>query len=98
MANKVTQKDIKQFNELYYRYKTYAEVARQTGFSASTVKKYIVPNYIPEAQIQLIKFTEDLIPELPTFYFKNCNNVGELCELSDNECDEIYELWAEVGL
>ena len=41
MASKVTNEDILRINELYYKHKTYAEVARQTGFAASTVKKYI---------------------------------------------------------
>ena len=41
MASKVTNEDILRINELYYKHKTYAEVARQTGFAASTVKKYV---------------------------------------------------------
>ena len=44
---KVTQKDIVHFNELYYRYKNKARVARETGFSASTVSRYIDPNWKP---------------------------------------------------
>ena len=35
---KVTNEDIVRFNELYAKLKTYAAVARETGFSASTVK------------------------------------------------------------
>ena len=46
MATKVTQEDKIRMNELYLKYKTYAEVARQTGFSASTVKKYIISDFI----------------------------------------------------
>ena len=46
MASKVTNEDILRINELYYKHKTYAEVARQTGFAASTVKKYVIPNKI----------------------------------------------------
>ena len=45
----VTQADIKEMNRLYLELKTYAAVARVTGFSPSTVKKYIVPDFkIPE--------------------------------------------------
>ena len=45
MASKVTNEDILRINELYYKHKTYAEVARQTGFAASTVKKYVDKNW-----------------------------------------------------
>ena len=43
MANKVTQDVIKAFNEKYYACHNYSQVARETGFSAGTVKKYIIP-------------------------------------------------------
>lgn len=45
MASKVTQKDIERMNDLYLEYGTYTAVAREVGFSASTVKRYIIPNY-----------------------------------------------------
>ena len=44
MANKVTQENIIEMNEIYLKVGTYAETARRTGFSASTVKKYIIVN------------------------------------------------------
>ena len=44
---KVTQNDIIMFNNLYYKTHNYAEVARQTGFSAATVRKYVDKNYVP---------------------------------------------------
>lgn len=62
MANKVTNADKVLMNELYLKYKTYAEVARQTGFSPSTVKKYIVPNFVPQNELKVIKFNKP-IPE-----------------------------------
>jgi len=52
MANKVTQDDILQFNLLYLELGSYAAVARKTGFSAGTVKKYIVENFTPPAPQQ----------------------------------------------
>ena len=98
MANKVTQADIKLFNELYIKYKTYAEVARQTGWSTSTVKRYIVPGYVPEAQLVVQKFDDSLIPPISTIYFKGIKNFGDLCELADTERDEIALLWEEISL
>ena len=41
MARRVSVDDIRQMNEIYYQCKSYAETARQTGWSASTVKNYI---------------------------------------------------------
>ena len=37
MSKRVTNEDILIFNEIYYKTKNYAQVARETGFSASTV-------------------------------------------------------------
>ena len=56
MASKVTNEDIVRINELYYKYKTYAEVARQTGFSAGTVKKYVIANWQPVIKENIIHF------------------------------------------
>ena len=42
---RVTESEIKQINELYLQYGTYAAVAREVGRAPSTVKKYIDPNY-----------------------------------------------------
>lgn len=41
MARRVTPEDITKFHELYARLGTYAAVARETGFSASTVGRYV---------------------------------------------------------
>ena len=38
-ARRVTDEDIKKMNELYLEIGTYAGVAREVGFSGSTVKK-----------------------------------------------------------
>ena len=43
MAKRVTEDDKILFNTLYLKLGTYSGVAKETGFSASTVKKYIVP-------------------------------------------------------
>lgn len=38
---RVTPEEVKEFYRLYEVYGTYAEVARQTGRSASTVSRYL---------------------------------------------------------
>ena len=97
MARKVTTDDIKQFNELYYELQSYAEVARRTGWSASTVSKYIDKNYKPVVVENIKRF--DLktdLPEFSTSMFVTVENLGELCVLTDDEYAEMVELWEEL--
>lgn len=100
MASKVTNEDILRINEIYYKTKVYAETARQTGFSASTVKKYIIPGWQPVATESIVKFD---IAQLPDFQeavkvFRGVDNYGDLCVLTEREKDEIKELWGELAV
>ena len=95
---RITNEDILQINSLYFQYKTYAEVARQTGFAASTVKKYVIPGWEPAKNDNIIRF--DLV-NLPNFseateIFRGMENYGDLCVLSDNEKEELKDLWLEL--
>lgn len=98
MAKKVSDNDIQIFNELYYKYKTYAEVARQTGFSATTVKKYIIPNWRPTELLNIRHLSESDIPQISIECFKNQENWGSLCELTESEIEEIKNLWEELSI
>lgn len=92
----VTQDMIKQINELYLKIKTYSGVAREVCISPSTVKKYIIPNYQSEENIKKIIFKKEDIPELSFEKFKNLEDWGSLCNLTDEEKEEIKELWNEI--
>lgn len=98
MARKVTPEDIIVFNELYFKLKTYAAVARETGFSASTVSKYVDKNWRPVEKENVKKFTKEEVPEFSTEMFRGVENYGELCVLSDEEKEEIKELWKELAI
>lgn len=98
MAKRVTQEDIEIFNNLYYKNHNYSETARISGFSATTVKKYIIPNYTPREQLEVKVFSSE-ISSLPDYEpFKNVVNWGELCVLTDEEEAEICLLWEELSL
>ena len=98
MANKVTSDDILRINEIYYKTKVYAETARQTGFSTSTVKKYVIKDWKPVVTENVIKFELKQIPEFDSSIFKNINNYGELCVLTEQEKEEMKELWRELAV
>ena len=84
---RVADNDVILMNQLYLKFGTYSRVAKETGVSASTVKKYIIPNF--RENLEIVKFDASLI-SAPARKIK-IEEVGELCMLSENEFDEIYE-------
>ena len=98
MATKITQDIEKQINELYYKCKVYAQVARELGISPSTVKKYVRPNYVPAAAIEYIRISTEDVPEFTTAAFEGIKNWGDLCILSAAEVNEMEKLWKEIQL
>lgn len=100
MAKRVTNEDILVFNEIYYKTKNYTRVARETGFSASTVRKYIDKNWQPVQVENIVHFD---IAQLPDFteavkIFRGVDNYGYLCQLTPVESEEIKELWGELAV
>lgn len=99
MQRRITVEDIKKINELYYKYHNYAEVARQTGWSASTVRSYVDKNYNPVIEDQVRRFDpENDMPEFDEHLFDGIDNFGELCVLSEAEEEEIKDLWKELAI
>lgn len=95
MANRITDEDKIKINELYLKFKTYAEVARQTGFAASTVKKYVIPNYISIENLEIHKFDKEIpntYPNLPT----NKEEWVNLLSLTKEEWMGIEDLRKEI--
>lgn len=96
----VTPEMIEEINRLYLKIGTYAGVSREMGGtpSATTVKKYIIPNYTPKEHLKIKKFSSE-ISSLPDYEpFKLVDNWGDLCVLSETEEAEIKELWEELSL
>lgn len=100
MANKISRDDILRMNELYYKYKTYAEVARQTGFAATTVKKYIDKNWKPVVVENIKRFDVSTLPDYKKALdiFRDVDNYGSLCFLTETEKKEMEELWEELAV
>lgn len=49
MRKRVAPENVKNFHALYEKHGTYAEVARRTGFSASTIRRYVGMGKMPNA-------------------------------------------------
>lgn len=88
---KVTQQDIMKINQIYFKCKNKAQTARETGFSASTVTKYINPNFNPN--LTVIKEVIFNPPNLELFKQKDWSL---MLELSEDEKIEIEKLRKEV--
>jgi len=87
-------------NEIYYKTRVFAEVARQTGFSASTVRKYVDTKWTPAVSEEIITFNMKDIPDFKEAAkcFRGVDNYGNLCVLSEQEKEEIKELWKELAV
>lgn len=95
---RVTSEDILRMNEIYYKTHVFAEVARQTGFSASTVRKYVDVNWKPVVSEEIVIFNVNDIPDFREAVkcFRGVDNYGDLCVLTEREQEEMKELWAEL--
>ncbi len=92
----ITQKEIREINRLYAELKTYAAVARATGFSPATVKKYVIKDWKDVDESKFIRFDQPL-PEFDSSIFRG-DDWGDLCLLSPEEEQEIYKLWEELDV
>lgn len=90
----ITNKDVQEINRLYLELKTYAAVARKTGFSPATVKKYIISDFTLVDESTFIRFDRPL-PEFDSKMFRT-DDWGPLCVLSDDEIEEVKQLWNEI--
>lgn len=89
---RVTQDDIIAMNEAYLACGTYSGAAKATGWSASTVKKYIIDGYKSEQKVEAVDIElppiEEIADRLPPWYDITC--------LTSEEEKEIKQLWGEM--
>lgn len=88
----VTADEIKQIHELYDKLKDYVMVARRVGISPSTIKKYL--GIEDKENTSIIRFEKPL-PEFDTTKFRN-TDWGDLCTLTEEEIEEVKQLWTEL--
>ena len=107
---KVTEKEKALFVELYDKLGSYAAVARETGWSASTVRRWVMAYKEEESapdkndtSIPYISFTEQDYFNTKSDenlvrvqeLFANTEDWGTLCELTESEKDEMSALRKE---
>ena len=84
--------DIIKINEAYLACGTYSGAAAATGWSASTVKKYVISNYKSEQKVEVVDIElppiEEIAERLPPWYDITC--------LTPEEEKEIKKLWGEM--
>ena len=92
MARRVSQEDIILINEAYLAAGTYSGAAAATGWSASTIKKYIIPDYKSEQKVEAVDIElpplSEIADKLPPWYDITCLTPEEECE--------IKQLWKEI--
>lgn len=99
MARRVTIEDIKKMNILYLELHSYAAVAREVGFAPATVRNYIDPHFNIATEDQIHRFDPNTeMPEFSTAPFTGVEDYGDLCVMSDEEYEEIKQLWTELPL
>ena len=84
--------DIIKINEAYLACGTYSGAAAATGWSASTVKKYVISDYKSEQKVEAADIElppiEEIAEKLPPWYDITC--------LTPEEEKEIKMLWKEM--
>ena len=84
--------DIIKINEAYLACGTYSGAAAATGWSASTVKKYVISDYKNEQKVEAADIElppiEEIAEKLPPWYDITC--------LTPEEEKEIKKLWGEM--
>ena len=84
--------DIIKINEAYLACGTYSGAAAATGWSASTVRKYVISDYKNEQKVEAADIElppiEEIAEKLPPWYDITC--------LTPEEEKEIKKLWGEM--
>ena len=91
---RVTEEDIIQMNEAFLLCGTYSGAAKATGWSASTVKKYIISGYTS----QIVTAAQESMITLPDLdkVVANLRQMAHATMLTSEEALEVTKLWKEL--
>lgn len=89
---RVQERDIILINEAYAEIGTYAGAARATGWSPSTVKRYVIQDYIPKKNIEEQPKETQEFDILPKEELQYPDNWRETMQLTDDELQGIKEI------
>ena len=94
MRRTVNEEDIIQINEAFLLCGTYSGAAKATGWSASTVKKYIISGYTS----QIDTAARESMITLPVLdeVVANLMQMAHATMLTSEEALEVTELWKEL--
>lgn len=88
----VTPHMVKEINELWHRNHNYAQTGRELGISGSTVKKYVIKDYVlEENKKEIPKLSEEEIKRLEERN-EETREVLAFLDYFDNEEEKIREL------
>ena len=94
MAKRVSEEDIIAMNEAYLLCGTYSGVAKALGWSASTVKKYIIPDYKSSGEVGAIPSTPVAIePAAIDEAIEYLLNHSNLSCLTEQERKDMATIW-----
>ena len=91
---RVTEEDIIQMNEAFLLCGTYSGAAKATGWSASTVKKYIISGYTSQIDTA-VRESMITLPDLDKVV-ANLMQMAHATMLTSEETLEVTELWKEL--
>ena len=92
MAKKVTNEDIIQMNEAFLLCRTYSGVAKATGWSASTVKKYIIDGYVSSKK----PIEYNIVPLSIEQTIQKLIENNAICDVTEEEKLELKELQKDI--
>lgn len=95
-VKRVQPDDIIKMNELYIVIGTYAGVAREVGFSAGTVKRYIIADFVSKDKMEPIDRIDFNIPSMSQLKYPKDWDV--FLQLAKEERVNIKELQKTISL
>lgn len=101
MSTRIKQDDIIEINEAYLRIGTYSGVAKELGYSPSTVKKYVQKDYISQKESFIlppsnIEDIEDKLEGNPTPL--SVLQSDGILNITEDERIGIYKIWGEMSI